>query len=147
MRFATRRPPADHVPVDHVIAPDGSEVRVLVGLAGGGLAHFRLNPQAVSVAVHHRSVEEIWYVVSGRGQIWRRTDEDEEIVDLEPGVSLTIPVKTDFQFRAFGPNSLEILGVTIPPWPGNDEAIRSQGPWTSTLDPSSESSTGASVTD
>ena len=78
MRFATRRLPA----ADHVIAPDGSEVRVLVGLAGGGLAHFRLNPDAVSVAVHHRSVEEIWYVVSGRGQMWRRSEEDEEVVVL-----------------------------------------------------------------
>jgi hypothetical protein len=39
MRFTTRR-----LPADHVIAPDGSEVRILVGLAGGGFAHFRLNP-------------------------------------------------------------------------------------------------------
>ncbi len=129
MRFATRR----LSPVDHVIAPDGSEVRVLVGLAGGELAHFRLHPDDVSLAVHHRSVEEIWYVVSGRGQMWRKTGEDEEIVDLEPGVSLTIPVNTHFQFRAVGGDSLDIIGVTMPPWPGENEAIRSDGPWSATV--------------
>ncbi|MBO0730312.1 MAG: cupin domain-containing protein [Acidimicrobiaceae bacterium] len=130
MQFATCQP----LPMDHVIAPDGSEVRVLVGLAGGGLAHFRLYPRAVSVAVHHRSVEEIWYVVSGRGQMWRKNEEDEEIVDLEPGVSLTIPLKTHFQFRAVGPDPLDVIGVTMPPWPGDNEAIRSQGPWTATVE-------------
>jgi mannose-6-phosphate isomerase-like protein (cupin superfamily) len=129
MRFVTRRLPAD----DQVIAPDGSEVRILVGLAGGGLAHFRLHPDAVSVAVHHRSVEEIWYVVSGRGKMWRRSEEDEKIVDLAPGVALTIPVGTHFQFRAFGPDALDVIGVTMPPWPGDGEAIRSQGPWPPTI--------------
>lgn len=118
---------------DPVIAPDGSEVRVLVGLAGGGLAHFRLNPDDVSVAVHHRSVEELWYVVSGRGQMWRRQDESEEIVELEPGVALTIPVDTHFQFRAVGAEALDVIGVTMPPWPGDDEASRSEGPWQPTV--------------
>jgi hypothetical protein len=35
--FETRRLPAAY----DVIAPDGSEVRVLLGLGGGGMAHFR----------------------------------------------------------------------------------------------------------
>ncbi len=129
MRFATRWLAAD----DHVTAPDGSEVRILVGLARGGLAHFRLHPDAVSVAVHHRSVEEIWYVLAGRGQMWRRSEEDEEIVDLAPGVALTIPVGTHFQFRAFSPDALDVIGVTMPPWPGDGEAVRSQGPWPATV--------------
>jgi mannose-6-phosphate isomerase-like protein (cupin superfamily) len=129
MPFSTRRLSGS----DPVMAPDGSEVRVLVGLAGGGLAHFRLNPDEVSVAVHHRSVEELWYVVSGRGQMWRRQGESEEVVALEPGVALTIPVDTHFQFRAVGAEALDIIGVTMPPWPGEDEAIRSEGPWPPTV--------------
>jgi mannose-6-phosphate isomerase-like protein (cupin superfamily) len=129
MQFATGRLSDSHP----VIAPDGSEVRVLVGRAGGGLAHFRLNPDDVSVAVHHRSVEELWYVVSGRGQMWRRQDQSEEIVVLEPGVALTIPVGTHFQFRADGAEALDVIGVTMPPWPGENEAVRSQGPWPPTV--------------
>ena len=47
------------------VAPDGSNVRVLLSLDGSGLAHFELAPGETSVAVHHRTVEEIWYFVDG----------------------------------------------------------------------------------
>jgi mannose-6-phosphate isomerase-like protein (cupin superfamily) len=117
------------------IAPDGSEVRVLLGLAGGGMGHFRLAPGETSVAVRHRTVEEIWLVVGGAGQMWRRLGDEERTDDLEPGVCLTIPLGTTFQFRCFGPDPLEIVGVTMPPWPGPDEAIRAEGPWEPTLEP------------
>src|SRR4051812_40767850 len=43
-----------------VVAPDGSDVRPLLRLAGGSLAHFALAPGRVSRAVAHRTVEEIW---------------------------------------------------------------------------------------
>jgi mannose-6-phosphate isomerase-like protein (cupin superfamily) len=118
---------------NQVIAPDGSEVRVLLGLAGGGFAHFRLAPGAVSIAVRHRTVEEIWYVISGRGQIWRKTMTDEEITDLEPELCVTIPVGTHFQFRSVGLEPLDVIAVTMPPWPGADEAFQSSGPWQPTL--------------
>ena len=83
-----------------VLAPDGSEVRVLLGLQGGGMAHFQLAPGQVSAAVTHRSVEEIWFVVSGAGQMWRRQGQREEVTELVPGLCLTIPLGTAFQFRA-----------------------------------------------
>ena len=51
-------------------------------------------------AVAHRTVEEIWFFLAGRGQMWRRQDDHEEIVTVEPGVCLTIPLGTHFQFRA-----------------------------------------------
>ena len=44
------------------IAPDGSEVRVLCQLPRGGLAAFSLAPRAVSKAVAHRTIEEVWYL-------------------------------------------------------------------------------------
>jgi mannose-6-phosphate isomerase-like protein (cupin superfamily) len=49
------------------IAPDGSEVHVLCQSSRGGLAIFSLAPNAVSKAVAHRTVEEVWYIVSGNG--------------------------------------------------------------------------------
>jgi mannose-6-phosphate isomerase-like protein (cupin superfamily) len=115
------------------IAPDGSEVRVLLQLHGGGLAHFELPPDATSIAVCHRTVEEIWYVLSGRGEMWRRMDRHEEIVALEPGVCLTIPLGTHFQFRALGGEPLRVIGVTMPPWPGDDEAFEVPGKWSATV--------------
>jgi mannose-6-phosphate isomerase-like protein (cupin superfamily) len=117
-----------------VLAPDGSEVRILLGLDGGGMAHFQLAPGEVTVAVRHRTVEEIWFVTGGAGRMWRRLGGEERTDDLEPGVCLTIPVATTFQFRSLGPDPLQVLGVTMPPWPGPGEAIRVEGPWEPTVD-------------
>lgn len=123
--FRTHTLPALH----DVLAPDGSEVRILLGLDRGGMAHFQLPAGQTSLAVTHRTVEEIWYVVAGRGEMWRKQTEREEIVLLAPGVCVTIPLGTHFQFRALGSEPLEVVGVTMPPWPGADEAIVVPGCW------------------
>ena len=116
-----------------VKAPDGSDVRILLGLQGGGMAHFELAPGEVAHAVTHRTVEEIWYVVAGKGQMWRKTGTQEEIVEMQAGICLTIPLGTHFQFRCTGAEPLAAVAVTMPPWPGENEAIMVAGPWTPTM--------------
>jgi len=123
--FDTKRLPKSY----DVLAPDGSEVRVLLGLKGGSMAHFRLGPGETSKAVAHRTVEEIWYVLSGKGEMWRKMGEDEETVALEAGVCLTIPLGASFQFRAAAEAGGEPVAVTLPPWPGEGEAVWLEGPW------------------
>jgi mannose-6-phosphate isomerase-like protein (cupin superfamily) len=118
------------------IAPDGSDVRVLLGVPDrGGLAHFELAPGEVSVAVRHLTVAEIWYFLSGEGQMWLRAPDDEAVVDVSNGVCLTIPVGTEFQFRCVGDVSLSAIGATMPPWPGSGEAVRVAGHWEPTVAP------------
>jgi len=73
--------------------------------------------------VKHRTVEEIWYFLAGRGQVWRAQGDREEVLDARPGVSLTIPLGTHFQFRNIGDVPLEFVIATTPPWPGEDEAV------------------------
>ncbi len=124
--FSTRALPAE----PSVVAPDGSDVRILLGLGGGGMAHFTLAAGQVSTAVTHRTVEEIWFVVAGRGEMWRRQGDREEIVALEAGVCLTIPLGTRFQFRAAADEPVSAVAVTMPPWPGEGEAVVVAGPWT-----------------
>ncbi len=116
-----------------VMAPDGSEVRLLVTATRASMAHFRLAPGGVTKAVRHASVEEVWFVVGGRGRMWRRSTQGESVVDLAPGLSIDIPLGTAFQFRADGDAPLEIVGTTVPPWPGPDEAIFVDGPWEPTV--------------
>src|SRR5215510_5370308 len=106
-----------------VVAPDGSDVRSLLGLSGGSMAHFRLSAGQVARAVTHRTVEEIWFVVSGRGEMWRKQGEREEVVALETGVCITIPLGTHFQFRASATEGVSALGITMPPWPGEGEVV------------------------
>lgn len=112
-----------------VTAPDGALVHVLLSLHGGSMATFTLQPGQVSAAVKHRSVEELWYVVAGRGRMWRRDAAHEEIVALEPGLCLSVPLGTAFQFRCDGEAALVAVAVTLPPWPGEDEAVLLPGPF------------------
>ena len=123
-----------HIPVRRDdVAPDGADVRILLGLAGGDLAHFELSPGATSIAVTHRTVEEIWYFLAGQGEMWRRLGTQEAVVPMETGVCLTIPLGTHFQFRAFGYEPLSAIGVTIPPWPAEGEAVIVPGKWPPTI--------------
>ena len=116
-----------------VLAPDGSEVRILCQTGRGSMAHFTLAPGAIAKAVAHRTIDEVWYVLSGRGRMWRRHGEREEIVELRAGLSLTIPQGTHFQFRADGDAPFQTVGVAMPPWPGDDEAYVVEGPWQPTV--------------
>ena len=129
MTFATRK----ISPAPDAIAPDGSEVRLLGSLPRGSMAVFRLAPGAVSKAVAHRTVEEIWYFTAGHGRMWRKLGDREEITEVAPGVSITIPTGTHFQFRCDGGEPLEAVAVTMPPWPGDDEAYSVAGRWEPTV--------------
>ena len=111
------------------VAPDGSDVRVLLDLTAGSMAHFELGAGRVSVAVTHRTVEEIWFVLGGSGQMWRKQGDRQETVDLAAGMFLTIPLGTHFQFRAAPTQALRAVAVTMPPWPGPLEAVPVPGAW------------------
>jgi mannose-6-phosphate isomerase-like protein (cupin superfamily) len=111
------------------VAPDGSDVRVLLQLGRGSMAHFELGAGQVSRAVAHHSVEEIWYVLRGHGQMWRRQAQRQETVPLRSGTCVSIPAGTHFQFRADGSGPLAAVAVTMPPWPGPDEAYEVPGAW------------------
>jgi mannose-6-phosphate isomerase-like protein (cupin superfamily) len=111
------------------IAPDGSAVRVLLGVERGGLAHFQLASGQTSRAVAHKTVDEIWYFLKGHGEMWLKAGEREEVVVVDPGVCVSIPVGTHFQFRALGTEPLAAVGVTMPPWPGQSEAYHVEGHW------------------
>lgn len=110
-------------------APDGSVVRPMLQLPGAAMAHFELGQGKVSRAVCHRTVSELWFIVSGFGQMWRKHGEHEEIVSLHAGVCLSIPCGTHFQFRSTPEDSIVAIAVTLPPWPGPEEASVVEGPW------------------
>jgi mannose-6-phosphate isomerase-like protein (cupin superfamily) len=116
-----------------LIAPDGSEVRLLLSLTGGSMAHFLLHPGQISRPVRHRSVEEIWYILSGKGEMWRSVGDQQQTVLLSPGTCLTIPVGTTFQFRCIGNDNLTAVAITMPPWPGDGEAEITDGKWPPTV--------------
>ena len=112
-----------------VLAPDGSEIRLLSATSRGSMVHCTLNPGEVSMPVAHRTVEEVWYFLEGSGQVWRKYGDEERVVDVASGGSLSISVGTHFQFRATDDGPLKFIIVTMPPWPGHDEAFSVPGYW------------------
>lgn len=125
--FETKRVPSEY----NNLAPDGSEIRLLHSMNGGGLVHCTLPVGGVSKPVYHRTTEEIWFFLDGRGQVWRKQEDREEVVDVYHGVSLTIPTGTHFQFRTVGESPLQFIIAGIPPWPGSQEAVLlEKGKWT-----------------
>ncbi len=66
----TPRPQTKLLPdVPDYSAPDGSLIRVLLDLPRGGVAHCTLPAGRTTLAVKHKTVEEIWYCLSGLGQV------------------------------------------------------------------------------
>ena len=125
-------PPARRAVVADTVAPDGSEIRLLLDerhkAGGGSMVEAALPPGRVSRPVYHRTVAEMWYILEGYGQVWRCPPEvdpaEVEPMAVQPGDALTIPVGWRFQFSAAADSAagLRFLCITIPPWPGAGEA-------------------------
>ena len=126
-----------------IIAPDGSEVRLLLtdehGATRCSVVEVSIGPGAASRPVRHRTVEEAWYVVEGEGEVWRCPPdcsvEKASPARVSAGDALVIPTGWAFQFRALPEAGLRFICVTMPPWPGMDEAVEvvEGGPWPPTL--------------
>ena len=127
MRFDTRQISKD----PDTMAPDGFEVRLLCSLSRGSMAHFTLLPGTASKAVAHHTIEEVWYIISGSGRMWRRFNDTKETVSVGAGTSVSIPTGTHFQFRCDSDEPLTAVGTAMPPWPGEEEAYFVEGPWPS----------------
>jgi mannose-6-phosphate isomerase-like protein (cupin superfamily) len=129
MVFETKKLNLDKPP--DAIAPDGSEIRYLLRVKGGSVVHCLLPVGAVTQAVKHQTVEEVWYVLAGNGEVWRKQGELEETTPLEQGISVSIPLGITFQFRNVGDVPLQMILATTPPWPDDDsnEVVFQENHW------------------
>ena len=116
-----------------VTAPDGMDVHLLAAGERGTMAQFRLPAGATAKAIRHRTVEELWFIVAGEGQVWFDDGSDRPPQPLRAGVSLRVPPRTPFQIRASAAAPLVAVGVTMPPWPGPQEADFVEGAWPPTI--------------
>jgi mannose-6-phosphate isomerase-like protein (cupin superfamily) len=117
-------------------SPAGAEVRLLMNNHLGGVAHCTLRKGTISKVVRHQTVTEFWHVLSGKGAIWRKNEGQETITDLEPGITIDIPLGTDFQYRS-NDQDLVFICITMPPWPGaNEVEYLNDGAWLPTFNTS-----------
>ena len=113
------------------IAPDGLEVRILAASARGGMAHFRLGANSTGRAILHEGLDEIWFCLSGSADLWLSPDGniDDDPVAVSSGVSFAVPEGVSFQLRNLSDTPVDFIGVTMPPWPGDQAVTLVDGPW------------------
>jgi len=90
-------------------------------------------PNQTNRATVHATVSEFWFVLEGRGEIWREDGVDSCITDLVPGTSIDIPAGTTFQYRNVSEQELKFICIAMPPWPGYSEATYVKGKWQPTI--------------
>ena len=52
-------------------SPAGADIRFLVDGATGNMIHSTVPPRQVNPATVHATVNEFWYILERRGEIWR----------------------------------------------------------------------------
>ena len=116
------------------LAPDGLEVYLGAetnNAGDAGIARFEAPVGFVSLAVTHKTVDEIWYCISGEGIIAVKDNalEKWKEVSLRPGVSVSLPLGVHFQTKNTGKDKLVILGTTTPRWPNDPEEAKPVPPY------------------
>lgn len=114
-------------------SPAGADIRFIMDGTTGNMIHSTVPPGQINRATVHETVSEFWYVLEGEGEIWRRNADAEKVTRLMPGVSIDIPVGTEFQYRNVGKDSLKFICISMPPWPGDHEATHLSGVWEPTV--------------
>ena len=112
-------------------SPLGAYIRFLVDGPHGNMIHSTVPPGMVGRACCFRTVDEYWFVLSGEGEIWRSAVDGRESI---LAVCVDVPLGTALQYRCTGDVPLVFTCTARPPWPGDDEALLVDGPWTPSLD-------------
>ena len=86
-------------------SPAGADIRFVMACEAGNMIHSTVPPQQVNRATMHATVSELWFVLEGRGEIWRADGDESCVAALMPGTSVDIPVGTAFQYRNTGRGS------------------------------------------
>ena len=114
-------------------SPAGAAIRYLMDGPTGNMIHSTVPPHQVNRATVLATVSEFWYVLEGRGEIWRDDGKKSGVTELVPGTAIDIPVGTKFQYRNVGDEELKFICIAMPPWPGDEEASYVDGIWEATV--------------
>lgn len=114
-------------------SPAGADIRFIMDGITGNMIHSTVPSGQINRATIHETVSEFWYILEGNGEIWRKDGLEERVTSLVAGVSIDIPVGTAFQYRNVGAKPLKFICISMPPWPGDDEASHLDGAWEPTI--------------
>ena len=83
-----------------------------------GVALAIAKPDTVSIPVQRKDLEELYFVIAGKGEVWLKDieSEKEKVVVLKPGTIIQIPSTSVVQYRNTGKKNLILLVPTNPPY-------------------------------
>lgn len=110
------------------VAEDRTLTRTLVEGGSGMMVRRELAAGHCTAAVRHRTVEQLWHITEGSGELWRSQDGESRYDILTAGDSVCIRPGVQFQVRATN-GRLRALVATSPRWPGEHEAVPVRGVW------------------
>jgi mannose-6-phosphate isomerase-like protein (cupin superfamily) len=110
------------------IAEDSTLTRTLIEGGAGMMVRRELAAGHPTAAVRHRTVEQLWHITEGTGELWRSQDGESRFDILAAGDSVCIRPGVQFQVRATS-GRLRALVATTPRWPGPHEAVIVRGIW------------------
>lgn len=114
-------------------ACDGSSVLLLARTMWASLVHCTLPPGSISATTVNRGIDEVWYFLSGSGELWRSNSnlslDINPPVPVSPGTTVSIPRDTIFQFRSDLSGPLVFICHTTPPWPGPESNELASDGW------------------
>jgi mannose-6-phosphate isomerase-like protein (cupin superfamily) len=110
-------------------ALSGADIRLLIQLPQGELTHASCRSGLVSKSSMLVDHYEMFYVIAGTGELWRKCPEYEGVVALRPGRWAAMPAGTHFQYRALQETTLVFLVAVLPRF--DEAAVRDgdHGPW------------------
>lgn len=114
-------------------SPAGADIRYLMDGETGNMIHSTVPPHQVNKATVHATISEFWFVLEGRGEIWRDDGVESDVTVLIPGIAIDIPVGTAFQYRNVSDVDLKFICISMPRWPGDQEARYIDGVWQPTI--------------
>src|SRR6185436_12214334 len=108
----TNMPIVHHAEVSPEQFAGGATYQTLVGDAQGSTpvrVGIQTSPPGYRTRTHSHPYMEVVTVLEGRGEGW--IEGQDEVVKLEPGVTLVFPANTRHWFRATGEQPLKTFGV------------------------------------
>jgi mannose-6-phosphate isomerase-like protein (cupin superfamily) len=104
-------------------SPGGvSEIRILLQRPEGELTHARCPAHHISQPATVEDTVQMFFVIAGRGFLWRSLGDSEDVVELRVGRAVLIPEVARFQYKS--ETNLVFMVATLPQWnPENWRAV------------------------
>ena len=93
-----------------------TEIKVMGNHNGKEATYAVSGVGAQSIPVRRDVLDEEYFVLSGNGAVWVKTNNKEQVVLIQQGSHVVIPKGASTQFKNFGDDKLVFLVVTSPPY-------------------------------